>query len=70
MGDLKDSWKNTGKGLGSAFKNLGLSLLKTGENVVNKVDSAIEGNGKKKDKKEKKLKDENLACNRAQAENE
>lgn len=29
MADLKDSWKETGKGLGHAFRDLGKTLIKT-----------------------------------------
>lgn len=61
MGELKDTWKKTGKGLGNAFKNLGLSVFKTGKNVVNKIDAAAEHEDKK---------DEDLACNRAEKDEE
>ena len=36
--DLKDTWKETGKGLGYAFRDLGKSLIKTGATAVKKVD--------------------------------
>ncbi len=36
--DLKDSWKETGVGLGHAFRDLGKTLLKTGAKVVKKAD--------------------------------
>ncbi len=62
MGELKDTWKKTGKGLGTAFKNLGLSVLKTGKNVINKLDS----DDKHKDEKQA----DELACNRAEKDKE
>lgn len=36
---LRDSWKETGIGLGHAFRDLGKTLIKTGSNAVKKVDS-------------------------------
>lgn len=36
--DLKDSWKETGIGLGHAFRDLGKTLIKTGAKVVKKAD--------------------------------
>ena len=36
--DLKNAWKETGKGLGSAFKNLGKTLIKTGAVAAKKAD--------------------------------
>lgn len=36
--DLKDSWKETGVGLGHAFRDLGKTLIKTGSKAVKKVD--------------------------------
>jgi len=39
MSDFKDSWKQTGIGLGHAFRDLGKSLVKTGKKGV---DSAVE----------------------------
>lgn len=38
MGDLKDSWKTTGVGLGHAFKNLGKSIVKSASTAAKKVD--------------------------------
>lgn len=35
--DLKDSWKETGVGLGHAFRDLGKSLIKTGAKAVTKA---------------------------------
>ena len=36
--DLRDSWKETGVGLGHAFRDLGKTLIKTGSKAVKKVD--------------------------------
>ena len=36
--DLKDSWKETGVGLGHAFRDLGKTLIKTDTKAVKKVD--------------------------------
>ena len=36
--DLKDSWKETGVGLGHAFRDLGKTLIKTGSKAAKKVD--------------------------------
>ena len=36
--DLKDSWKETGVGLGHAFRDLGKTLIKTGTKAVKQVD--------------------------------
>ena len=36
--DLKDSWKDTGVGLGHAFRDLGKSLVKTGKTALKKAD--------------------------------
>ena len=36
---LRDSWKETGVGLGHAFRDLGKTLIKTGSSAVKKVDS-------------------------------
>ena len=35
---LKDSWKETGVGLGHAFRDLGKTLVKTGAKAVKKAD--------------------------------
>ncbi|MBQ3416661.1 MAG: hypothetical protein IJH32_02380 [Ruminococcus sp.] len=34
---LKDSWKETGKGLGQAFKGLGKTVIKSAEKGVDKA---------------------------------
>ncbi|MBP3599538.1 MAG: hypothetical protein J6J30_00485 [Clostridia bacterium] len=36
--DLKDAWKETGRGLGHAFRDLGKTLVKTGTKAVKKAD--------------------------------
>ena len=50
MGDLKNSWKSTGgswketgKGLGHAFRDLGKSLVKTASTAAQKVDDWANG---------------------------
>lgn len=35
--NLKNSWKETGKGLGHAFKDLGKTVIKTAEKGVDKA---------------------------------
>ena len=37
--DLKTTWKETGKGLGTAFRDLGKALIKTGSTALNKADA-------------------------------
>lgn len=36
--DLKETWKETGKGLGHAFRDLGKTLIKTGADAMKKAD--------------------------------
>ncbi len=36
--NLRGSWKETGVGLGHAFRDLGKTLIKTGAKVVKKAD--------------------------------
>ena len=43
--DLKNSWKEAGKGLGFAFRDLGKTLIKTGAEVANKADAWANGEG-------------------------
>ena len=38
MNDLKESWKETGKGLGHAFRDLGKTLIKSADVAVDKVE--------------------------------
>lgn len=35
--DLRDSWKETGSGLGHAFRDLGKTLVKTGARATKKM---------------------------------
>ena len=37
--DLRGSWKETGVGLGHAFRDLGKTLVKTGATAAKKVDA-------------------------------
>lgn len=41
--DLRGTWKETGVGLGHAFRDLGKTLIKTGANVVKKADNWANG---------------------------
>ena len=41
MGSLKEDWKETGKDLGGAFKQLGKSIVKSGATVVNKANDTV-----------------------------
>ena len=40
---LKDSWKSTGADLGSAFKNLGKTLIRTASTAAQKADEWANG---------------------------
>ena len=40
---LRDSWKETGVGLGHAFRDLGKTLVKTGAKAVKKADEWANG---------------------------
>ena len=42
MGSLREDWKETGKDLGGAFKQLGKSIVKSGATVVNKANDWAE----------------------------
>lgn len=51
--DLKSSWKETGVGLGHAFRDLGKTLIKTGANAMKKADEWANGeDNSSKDKAE------------------
>ena len=39
---LKDNWKETGKGLGNAFKKLGKNIVKTAKVGIDKVDDLMD----------------------------
>lgn len=38
MAELKESWKETGKGLGHAFRDLGKTIIKTAAKGARKAD--------------------------------
>lgn len=42
MGSLREDWKETGKDLGGAFKQLGKSIVKSGATVVDKANDWAE----------------------------
>ena len=48
--DLRSDWKDTGVGLGHAFRDLGKTLLKTGKTAIKKVDNWA--NNEEEEKKE------------------
>lgn len=48
------SWRNTGKDLGNAFKNLGKSIVHSGKEGVDKVSDAVDGEKKEEKKEENK----------------
>lgn len=43
---LKDSWKETGKEMGSAFAGLGKTLIKSAREGIDKADDWVEGSKK------------------------
>lgn len=49
--DLKENWKETGVGLGHAFRDLGKSIIKTGATALKKAD---EWANKEEEKEEEK----------------
>ena len=51
MGSLKDDWKETGKDLGGAFKQLGKSIVKSGATVVGKANDWAERDDAKEEAK-------------------
>lgn len=48
MGDLRENWKETGVGLGHAFKNLGKSIVKSVKVGVVKADEWANGDDNEK----------------------
>ena len=50
--DLKTSWKETGVGLGHAFRDLGKTILKTGKTAIKKADEWANSEDEKQDKTE------------------
>lgn len=51
--DLRGQWKETGVGLGHAFRDLGKSIIKSGATAAKKVDNWANGEEKSEDKNEK-----------------
>ena len=43
MADLRDDWKDTGVGLGKAFKHLGQSIVKSAKKGIDKADEWANG---------------------------
>lgn len=41
---LKDTWKETGKGLGFAFRDLGKAVIKTAKTGIDQADKWANGN--------------------------
>ena len=59
MPELKNSWKDAGKGLGSAFRDLGKAFADTAKTGVRKVDEWANGDDEKKNEaKEENAKSE------------
>ncbi|MBR2879363.1 MAG: hypothetical protein IKC02_01680 [Oscillospiraceae bacterium] len=50
--ELKELWKETGKGLGHAFRDLGKTLLKTGAEAIDKADEWLTEEERKKAEQE------------------
>ena len=55
---LRDNWKETGKGLGFAFRDLGKTLVKTASTAVNKADQWANGDDEKKEEQDQKKEQE------------
>lgn len=51
--DLKGTWKETGTGLGHAFRDLGKTLIKTGATAVKKADKWANGEEEKEETENK-----------------
>ena len=51
--DLKENWKETGKALGYAFRDLGKTLIKTGAFALQKADEWANGDEKKTSEEKK-----------------
>jgi len=52
--DLRGSWKETGVGLGHAFRDLGKTLVKTGATAAKKVDAWANSEDQEPETKEEK----------------
>lgn len=48
MADLKNTWKEAGKGIGFAFRDLGKAVISTAKIGVDKVDEWANGNDTEK----------------------
>ncbi len=59
MADLKDSWKETGIGLGHAFRDLGKTLVKTVTTGVKKADEWANNQDKPQEEQQKTEAEEN-----------
>lgn len=55
--DLRDSWKETGVGLGHAFRDLGKTLIKTGATAMKKADEWANRDDYKEDQQKGENKD-------------
>lgn len=51
--DLRDTWKETGKGLGHAFRDLGKSIVRSGTNALKKADQWATNEDEKTEETEK-----------------
>ena len=51
--DLRETWKETGKGLGHAFRDLGKSIVKSGTNALKKADQWASSENEKTEETEK-----------------
>lgn len=51
--DLRDTWKETGAGLGHAFRDLGKTLIKTGATAAKKADEWANSDDRQEEKEDK-----------------
>lgn len=51
--DLRETWKETGIGLGHAFRDLGKTLIKTGATAMKKADNWANSDNTQETKEEK-----------------
>lgn len=59
MADLKDSWKETGIGLGHAFRDLGKTLIKTATEGAKLANEWANSDDKPQDEQQKPETEEN-----------
>ena len=52
--DLKETWKETGKDLGHAFRDLGKAIIKTGSTALKKADDWANGEDEAQEEPESK----------------